>query len=175
MARRLSQGRIKLTLLVDEPTDPRNPTAEELNSGHDASCNIRMGGSFVFTPTESDTTPNTMLCDTSTSQMVTNRNYDASFFVERGFDAEGAPDGEGDDETAQLILDNIGSRIWAYKREGGKFSTEDWSDGDTYDMGGRFEVDVPTRGDLEGNIGFSVRLLPQGVYHFGDVAAGSAG
>ncbi|NDK31180.1 phage tail tube protein [Nesterenkonia haasae] len=170
MGRRLSQGRIKLTLLVDAPADPENPTASELNDGHDASADIDMP-SFVFTAADSDTRPNTKLVSRSQSQMVTNRNHEASIRVERGYTAGG--DTASDDETAQLILDNVGSRIWAYKRESDKWSTDEWEDGDMYAMGGSFEIDTPKRGDQEGNIAFDVRLLPQDVYDFGTVAAGS--
>lgn len=171
MGRRLSQGRIKLTLLVDAPADPENPTASELNDGHDASADVNMSN-FVFTPTDSDTTPNTKLASRSQTQMVTNRNHDAHFDVERGYTSGG--DTSSGDETAQLIIDNVGSEIWAYKREdGNKWSSDEWEDGDTYDMGGRFEVDLPTRGDLEGNIKFHTRLLSRDVYDHGTVAAGS--
>ncbi|WP_258933198.1 hypothetical protein [Nesterenkonia pannonica] len=170
MGRRLSQGRIKLTILEDKPENPERPTAEELNAGHDGSADIDMP-SFVFTAADSDTSPNTKLVSRSQTQMVTNRNHEASMRVERGFTAGG--DTDSDDATAQKFIDNVGSELWVYKRETGKWSSDEWEDGDIYDMGGSFEVDLPKRGALEGNIAFDVRLLPRQVYDNGTVGTGT--
>lgn len=174
MARRLSQGRTKVTILVDEPEDPQNPTASELTAGNDASCNIRMDG-FNFTAQASNTQPTTSLCDRSESVTPTNRQHVGEMTVERGFDPEGLPDETGDDDTAQLILDNIDSKVWIYVRETAKWSTDDWEEGDEFRIGGGWLVDVPERGNLDDNIKFTARFLPQGVHDYGEVATEVAG
>lgn len=174
MARRLSQGRVKVTILEDEPSNPESPTASELNDGHDASCNIRMTG-FNFSAQASNTTPTTKLCARGEQLTTTTRQHIGEMVVERGFDTDGSPDDTGDDETARMILDNIDSSLWVYVRENGKWSDEDWDSGDEYRIGGEWGVDVPERGDLDDNIKFTARFQPQSVFDYGAVATGSGG
>lgn len=172
MARRLSQGRTKVTFLVDEPAGGwTNPTASELNSGHDASCSLRLSN-FNFSAQASQTQDTTKLCNRANAISPTQRQHVGEAVVERGYDSDGEPDSQGDDETAQMIIDNIHSNIGVYVRENGKWSTDDWESGDEVRIGGEWTVDVPERGDLDDNIKFTARFLPQDVDDYFTVASG---
>lgn len=174
MARRLSHGRTKVTILVDEPDNPRRPSASELNDGHDASCDLRMNG-FNFSAQASETADTTKLCNRATATTPTQRQHIGEAVVERGFDSDGEFDDEGSDETAQIVLDNIDANVWVYVRENGKWSTEEWDSGDEYRIGGEWTVDVPERGELDDNIKFTARFLPQDVHDYGRVSGSSNG
>lgn len=175
MARRLSKGRTKATFLVDPPANGwLNPTAAELTAGHDGSCNLRLS-SFNFSAQPSTTQDTTHLCNRSTALTPTDRQHVGEAVVDRGYGVNGQPDPQGDDETAQLILANMGSIIGVYVRETSKWSTDAWAAEDEIRIGGAWIPDVPERGDLDDNIKFTARFLPQEVGDYFSVASGGGG
>lgn len=171
MARVLADGKTKFTVLTTAPENPAAPTATELNAGIDLSCDI-LSSDFTWTPTASDTVDEKALCATGNSVVFGSSNYDLGVTLWRQFDATtGAPDTAN--EAGWAALKEKGTTVWAYARESGKDSTEDWAADDETYLGGEVVTDLPTRTDGTGFIKRRVILGAQRMHDNITVAAGA--
>lgn len=169
MARVLADGKTKFTVLTTAPADPAAPTATELNAGIDLSCDI-LSSDFTWTPTASDTVDEKALCATGNSTVFGSSNYDLGVTLWRLFDeTTGAADTAS--EAGWVALKDKGTTLWAYARETGKPSTEDWAAGDEIYLGGEVVTDLPTRTDGTGFIKRRVVLGAQRMHDNIEVAA----
>lgn len=170
MARVLADGKTKFTVLTTAPADPAAPTATELNAGIDLSCDI-LSSDFTWTATASDTVDEKALCATGNSVVFGSSNYDLGVTLWRQFDsATGAPDTAN--EAGWEALKEKGTTIYAYARESGKDSTEEWAASDEIYLGGEVVTDLPQRTDGTGFIKRRVVLGAQRMHDNIEVAAG---
>ncbi|WP_147107129.1 hypothetical protein [Nesterenkonia populi] len=173
MARMLADGRTKITLLTEKPSNPGAPTASELNEGHDASGDI-FHSDFNFTAQASTTADTKKLTQTGNAQTPTYKQHVAEMTIYRGFSAEGGFEKDGDDKTAQILLESHNT-VWAYARRTDKWSDDEWEEGDEIYMGGEFTTDVPQQGDTEDDIKIRCVMLPQQVHDYITVGASGSG
>lgn len=155
MPRAQSKGHLRWTLITTPPANPEAPTAEELNAGIYASCNI-LDSDFSWTATDSDKIADSAQCDTGNSNAIGASNYSVGFSVFRYFDEAGAAD-DVEDAVFQAVKQK-GTELYAYARETGKLSTEQWAAGDEIYLGGRFVVDSPQQPSDMG--GWQKRRVP---------------
>ena len=169
MARVLADGKTKFTVLTTAPANPAAPTATELNAGIDLSCDI-LSSDFAWSATASDTIDEKALCATGNSTVFGSSNYDLGITLWRQFETgTGAPDTAN--EAGWEALKNKGATVYAYARETGKDSTEDWAASDEIYLGGEVINDNPARTDGSGFIKYRVPLKVQKGYPFIEVAA----
>lgn len=170
MARVLADGKTKFTVVTTAPENPAAPTATELNAGIDLSCDI-LSSDFTWTATASDTVDEKALCATGNSTVFGSSNYDLGITLWRQFDSStGAPDTEN--EAGWAALKEKGTTVWAYARETGKDSTEDWAADDEIYLGGEVVTDLPTRTDGTGFIKRRIVLGAQRMHDNIEVGAG---
>lgn len=154
-ARVLADGKTKFTVLVTAPADPAAPTATELNAGIDLSCDI-LSSDFNWSNADSDKIAEKALCAKGNSNAIGASNYTTGITLWRKFDVStGAPDPA--DEAGWEALKAKGATVWAYARETGKDSTEEWAASDEIYLGGEVVTDAPQRTD---GTGFIKRRIP---------------
>lgn len=159
MPKSLADGHIKFTILLDEPVDPANPTAAELNAGMDISCNV-LKSDFTWTAGDSDKFAEPELCATNNANAIGAGNFTGGFTVFRYFDeVTGAVD-LAEDEVYQAVKAK-GTRIWGYARENGKLATAAWASGDEIYLGMEALTDTPQRPEPGGFIKRRIPLEPQ--------------
>jgi hypothetical protein len=169
MARVLADGKLKFTVVTTAPANPAAPTATELNAGIDLSCDI-LASDFTWSATASDTIDEKALCATGNSVVFGASNYDTGITLWRQFDpSTGAPDTAN--EAGWEALKNKGTTVWAYARESGKDSTEDWAAGDEIYLGGEVVTDEAQRTDGTGFVKRRVVLGPQRLHSNIEVAS----
>lgn len=171
MARTLADGKTKFTVLTTAPVDPAAPDAAELNAGIDLSCDV-LTSDFAWQATDSDAVGDQKtLCEKGNSTTFGASNYTTGITLFRLFDPEtGAADTAN--EAGWEALKEKGTTVWAYARETGKDSTEDWAAGDEIYLGGKVVTDEPQRLDGTGFIRRRIPLGAQGLHSNIEVAAG---
>ena len=169
-ARVLADGKTKFTVLTTAPADPAAPTATELNAGIDLSCDI-LTSDFNWSNADSDKIAEKALCAKGNSNAIGASNYTTGITLWRKFDpSTGAPDPA--DETGWAALKEKGATVWAYARETGKDSVEDWAASDEIYLGGEVATDAPQRTDGTGFIKRRIPMEAQRLYENIEVAAG---
>lgn len=173
MPRSLADGRTKFTLLTTAPSDPKAPTATELEAGIDASC-VVLSSDFNFGAAASDKVNEGALCEDTNAQVSGRSNYVSTFTVFRYFDEHGDPaTNEGDDVFAAVKVK--GTTLWAYARRTSKKSTDAWADGDEIYLGAEIVTDNLTPpSDLGGWIKWTQAADVQAGWPFITVGGGSS-
>lgn len=165
----LADGKIKFTVLTTKPVNPAKPLLSELTAGIDMSCDI-LTSDFSWTAADSEKIAEKALCDKNNSNALGAGNFTAGITLWRKFDpATGEPSPA--DEPGWVALKTKGTEVWAYARETGKDSTEDWEAGDEIYLGGSVLVDSPQRTDGSGFIKRRIPMEPQSMYENIVVAA----
>lgn len=162
MARVLSDGKIKFTILTTAPANPAAPTAAELNAGIDLSDDV-LASDFTWTPVASDTIDEKSLAAKGNATTFTYSNYDLGITLWRQFDSTtGAPDTAN--EAGWAALKEKGATLWGYARETGKDATEAWAASDESYLGGEILTDEPQRTDGAGFIKRRIVLGAQNMH-----------
>lgn len=168
--RTLAKGKTKFTLLTTAPANPAAPTATELNAGIDLSADILMSD-FSWTAGDSAVVSEDSLADTETVEVFDSSTYTLGITLWRKFDpATGAPDPTG--EAGWDALKVKGAEVYAYARETGKDSTEEWAAADEIYLGGLVAVDNAQRLDGTGFVKRRIPLRNRRMYNNIEVAAG---
>ena len=116
MPRSLADGKTKFTILTAKPANPQSPTAQELNDGIDASCNV-LSSDFNFGAAASDKVNEGALCEDTNAQVSGRSNFVCGFTAFRYLDeSTGASvTGEGDD-VFQAVKAK-GTTLYVYARK----------------------------------------------------------
>lgn len=140
MPRSLADGKTKFTILTSKPANPQAPTAQELNGGLDASCNV-LASDFSFGAAVSDKINEGALCETSNAQTSTRSNFVCGFTVFRYFDSTtGASNTTEGDDIFQAVKAK-GTTLYAYGRRTPAESTDAWVDGEEIFLGAEISTD----------------------------------
>lgn len=170
MPKSLADGHIKFTLLEEEPADPENPTAAELNAGIDASCDV-LASDFTWSATDSDKVAEKALCTENNSNALGASNFTAGVTLFRYFD-ETTKNASATEDDAFQATKVKGTTLWGYMRETAKKSTEAWASGDEISLGLEVLTDSPQRLDSGGYIKRRIPMEPQNGWSEITVAAG---
>lgn len=130
MPKSLADGHLKFTLLTDEPADPANPTATELNAGIDASCSV-LASDFAFSFGDSDKVNEKALCATNNANALGADNLTARATFFRMWD-EGTKQADLTEDEAFQAVKAKGTTVWGYIRESAKLATENWAADDEF-------------------------------------------
>lgn len=170
-ARTLSDGKIKYTILTTKPVNPAAPLLSELIAGIDLSCDI-LTSDFEWTAADSEKIAEKALCDKNNSNALGAGNFTAGVTLWRKFDATTGAASPAD-EPGWTALNTKGTEVWAYARETGKDSTDEWEAGDEIYLGGSVLVDSPQRTDGTGFIKRRIPMEPQSMHENIVVGAGA--
>lgn len=156
MPRSLADGKIKFTILTDEPVDPAHPTVTELNAGIDASCAI-LSSDFTWTATDSDKVSEKALCEDENAEALGAGNYSLGITPFRYFD-ETTKNSDTTEDEVWTALKAKGTRFWGYARETAKKSTDPWVAADEIYLGAEVLTDTPQKPSDQG--GYTKRRIP---------------
>ena len=168
MARMLSAGRTKVTLLTTKPADVGAPTATELNGGHDLSDLIPRSN-FTWTAGDPNTETDSPISAEFDAEVPVAKTYSLSFGLYRQF----LPGG-GIDTTNEAAFDAVkemGGTVWVYARKTDKLSGEAWLAGDEIYLGGEV-VSGGMKVVDGGYLKFEASFYPVDLYDYIEVAAG---
>lgn len=168
MARMLSAGRTKVTLLTAAPADPGAPTVAELNGGLDISPLIPRS-LFNWTTAEPNKESDTALSAQFETQVPIEKTYDLKFGLYRSFD-EVSGGFDATEEAAFEAVKEMSSTVWVYARRTDKLSGDAWAAADEIYLGGEVTSDgarLVHDGYQKYEIGFS----PVDMYEFIAAAA----
>jgi hypothetical protein len=169
MPKTLADGRIKLTILTEEPANLAAITVAELTAGVDVSCRV-LKSDFRLSPTASDTVGDQELCQEGNATTYGASNYEGSVTPFRYLDDAGKADTEND--IAWDTFKEKGTEGWAVKRVGPKQS-QAWASADAYEVY-HFITDNPQ--DPTDLTGYIKKVVPLGIQDAelnGVVAAGA--
>ena len=166
----LADGRIKLSALTTEPTNPDAPSVTELNAGIDLSCKVTQDG-FTFGATDSDKIQEKALCTVNNANSLGPSNGEVAFNVWRYFDEAGGFDTA--DDTAFEALKEKGTTLWLYARQMDKLATDAWAATDEIYFGAEVVTDAPQRVDTGGFIKYRIPCEVQSSWSFIEAGAGA--
>lgn len=168
MARMLSAGRTKVTMLTAAPADVENPTVAELEAGIDISGMIPRS-LFNWTTAEPNKESDTPLSAQFEAQVPIEKTYDLKFGLYRDFDeVSGGFDAAG--EAAFEAVKLMGSTVWVYARRTDKLSGDAWEAADEIYLGGEVTSDG-ARLVADGYQKFEIGFSPVDMYEFTAAAA----
>lgn len=124
----LADKKRTLWLLDGKPSNPKAPTAQEINTdGENVSCVVGNAG-FNLGAGAPNTTNDGPLCKSDSISVPTSKTYDVSMNIFRMYDETGQID-PVEDFLFQAVKE-FGSVIWVAFRDGGKEHDQAASDGD---------------------------------------------
>lgn len=153
----LADGRTKLAVLTQAPTNPEAIPAADLNSAIDGGQWINKPD-FRMSPTDSDTVPDQPIAQAGNAVTFGNGNFEARITVLRDLDDDGVSESGGDELWA--AVNTKGTRIWLVKRVGPK-ETEAWTEGDEYLWCEAITDEPQEPQDMAGYVKHIVPLGPQ--------------
>lgn len=169
MPRSLADGHIKLTILLEKPADPANPTVTELNDGIDISCDV-LASDFTWSAADSDKIAEKALCTTNNANAIGASNFTAGLTLFRYFDAT-SKNAHATEDAGYAALKTKGTTAWGYARETAKLSTEPWAADDEIYLGMEVLTDAPQRTDAGGYVKRRIPMEPQAGWMDIEVAA----
>ena len=169
MARMLSAGRTKVSLLTTAPVDPGAPTATELNAGIDISDFVPRSN-FSWTATDPATENDSPISAEFDAEVPVAKTYELRLGLYRIFLPAGGFDATN--EAAFEAVKEMGSTVWVYARRMDKLSDEAWAATDEVYLGG--EVTSGGAKSVDGGYQkYEINFYPVDMYDFIDVAAGA--
>ena len=169
MARMLSAGRTKVTLLTTKPANVGAPTATELNAGHDLSDMIPRSN-FSWTAGDPTTETDSPISAEFDAEVPIAKTYSLGFGLYRQFLTAG-----GFDATAEAAFDAVkemGGTVWVYARKTDKLSGEAWEAADEIYLGGEV-VSGGMKVVDGGYLKFEASFYPVDLFDYIEVAAGA--
>lgn len=167
MARMLSAGRTKVTLLTTAPANVGLPTVTELNAGIDISDLIPRSN-FRWAAGDPNTETDSPISAEFDAEVPVAKTYDLGFGLYRQFLTAGG----FDTEAAFDAVKEMGGTVYVYARRMDKLSGAAWAATDEIYLGG--EVTSGGAKSVDGGYQkYEVNFYPVDMYDFIEVAAGA--